>query len=270
MVYRYLGNSGLRVSVLGFGNWVTGSYKENLKVQTEIMKKAYENGVNFFDTAEIYGFGQAELLFGEIIPELGAKREDLVISTKLIRSDSTVNQSGNSRKHLFEGLRNSLKRLKLDYVDVVYSHRPDYKTPLEEICRGFNDLIDSGLAYYWGTSEWDPVMIARAIEICEKRNYHKPICEQPQYNMLHRNRFEENSRYLYENYNYGTTIWSPLKYGLLTGKYNKGIPEDSRLFKEERLRNSLSEFLDKDKNVEFLVKLNKLEGIAKNEGYSMA
>ena len=229
MIYRNLGNSGLKVSVIGFGNWVTGHDEEATKTQCEIVKQAWESGVNFFDTAEVYGFGQAEKIFGEALKSLNANRCDLVISTKLFWSGMTVNCRSNSRKHLIEGLKGSLERLQLDYVDVVFSHRPDYETPLEEICKGFSDLINMGLAHYWGTSEWRPDMIVRAIEICSKYGWNKPIVEQPQYNMMIRDRMEFEYEYLFSTYKYGTTVWSPLCQGLLTGKYNDGnFPEGSR------------------------------------------
>ena len=177
MIYRYLGNTGLKVSVIGFGNWLTGHDPKAQEEQTKIIQYCWEQGVNFFDTAEIYGFGQAEKILGKALKFLDADRSDMVITTKIFAGDQTVNSKGNHRKHLFEGLRKSLKNLQLDYVDVVYSHRPDYDTPIEEVCRGFSDLINSGLAFYWGTSEWRPEMIARAIEICRANKWHEPIVE---------------------------------------------------------------------------------------------
>jgi aryl-alcohol dehydrogenase-like predicted oxidoreductase len=166
---------------------------------------------------------------GKAFKELGLKRETLVVSTKLFKIGDEINESFMSRKHIIEGTRNSLKRLQLDYVDVIFSHRPDFQTPLEETCRAFSWLIDQGLALYWGTSEWPASFISEAIGLCEKLNLHKPICEQPQYNLFVRERFEKEYKHVFQNHRYGTTIWSPLAGGILCGKYNDGvIPEESR------------------------------------------
>ena len=193
------------------------------------MKLCFDAGVNFFDTAEIYGMGQAETLMGKAFKELGFKREEIVVSTKIFKCGTGVNDMLLSRKHIIEGVNNSLKRLQLDYVDVVFCHRPDYDTPLEETCRAMHSLIENNKAFYWGTSEWPADRIAKAVEICERLNLHKPFFEQPQYNMLYRSKFESENRRLYAEYKYGTTIWSPLAGGILSGKYNDGnIPEGSR------------------------------------------
>lgn len=271
MVYRYLGNSGLKVSVIGFGNWVTGHDPEAEKVQIEVIKKCWEHGVNFFDTAEIYGFGEAERILGKAIKALNADRADLVITTKLFYGGPEVNNKGNSRKHLIEGIRRSLKNLQLDYVDVVFSHRPDYETPLEEICKGFSDLISQGYAFYWGTSEWRPDMITRAIEICRRHSWHEPICEQPQYSMMWRQRFEKEYEYIFRTYKYGTTVWSPLCQGLLTGKFNEGtIPEDSRWNTNPYTKMVKDMYLG-EKTVGNTVRILKgLEAIAKELGFSQA
>ncbi|KAI4125026.1 MAG: hypothetical protein LQ347_005512 [Umbilicaria vellea] len=197
------------------------------------MKAAYDAGINFFDCAEGYAEGQSEIVMGEAIKKFGWKRNDLVISTKInwggAFGDNPVNNGGLSRKHLVEGLNASLKRLQLDYVDLVYAHRPDRNTPIEETVRAFNHLIDSGKAFYWGTSEWNADEIATAWRFADKLNMIGPLMEQPQYNMLARERVEKDYVLLYEHYGTGLTIFSPLKIGILTGKYNDGIPEDSRL-----------------------------------------
>lgn len=197
MEYRYLGNSGLRVSVLSFGNWLNSNKPEDYEITRDAMKLCFEAGVNFFDTAEIYGFGQAEEIMGRAFKELGFKREELVVSTKLFKIGQGVNDSFLSRKHIIEGINNSLKRLQLDYVDVCFCHRPDFETPLEETCRAMHYIIEQGKAFYWGTSEWPADRIAKAIEICERFGLHKPIVEQPQYSMLARNRFESEYRFIF-------------------------------------------------------------------------
>jgi aryl-alcohol dehydrogenase-like predicted oxidoreductase len=222
MVYRYLGNSGLKVSALSFGNWLNSDAEENYEVTRDSIKRCLEHGINFFDTAEIYNSGSAETLMGKAFKELNVRREDIVVSTKLWRVGNGVNDMFLSRKHLVEGMNNSLKRLQLDYVDVVFCHRPDYDTPLEETCRAMSYLIDSGKTFYWGTSMWSADRITKAIEICERLNLHKPITEQPAYSMVRRDLVEKEYRRLFSEYRYGTTIWSPLAGGILTGKYNDG------------------------------------------------
>ena len=177
MEYRYLGNSGLRVSMLGFGNCLNSNKPEDYEMNRDVMKMCFEAGINFFDTAEIYGFGQSETIMGKAFKELGYKREELVISTKIFKIGQGVNDTLLSRKHIIEGVNGSLKRLQLDYVDVVFCHRPDYDTPLEETCRALHSVIESGKALYWGTSEWTVDRITMAIELCERLHLHKPIVE---------------------------------------------------------------------------------------------
>ena len=191
MEYRYLGNSGLKVSVFSFGNWLNSNRQEDYEITRDAIKVCFENGVNFFDTAEIYGTGSAEEQMGRAFKELGYRREDLVVSTKFFKCGDGVNDSFLSRKHILEAAKNSLKRLQLDYVDVIFCHRPDYETPIEETVKAMSDLIEQGKAFYWGTSEWPADRIARAIEIADKKNLHKPIVEQAEYSMLIRNRFEK-------------------------------------------------------------------------------
>ncbi len=177
MEYRYLGNSGLKVSVLSFGNWLNSNKPEDYEITRDAMKLCFENGVNFFDTAEIYGFGQAETIMGNAIKELKLKREEIVVSTKIFKVGPGVNDTFLSRKHIVEAINNSLKRLQLEYVDVVFCHRPDYETPLEETCRAMHWIIENNKAFYWGTSEWPADRIAKAVEICDKLGLHKPIVE---------------------------------------------------------------------------------------------
>jgi len=178
MEYRYLGNSGLKVSVLSFGNWLNSNKPEDYDITRDAMKLCFDAGVNFFDTAEIYGMGQAETIMGKAFKELALKREEIVVSTKIFKIGPGVNDTFLSRKHIVEAIQNSLKRLQLDYVDVVFCHRPDFETPLEETCRAMNWVIENNKAFYWGTSEWPADRISKAIEICERLNLHKPIVEQ--------------------------------------------------------------------------------------------
>mmetsp|Transcript_9259 Transcript_9259/g.12298 ORF Transcript_9259/g.12298 Transcript_9259/m.12298 type:complete len:189 (-) Transcript_9259:524-1090(-) len=179
MQYRYLGNTGMKVSVLGYGNWVNSYDESAYELTRDSLKKCYEAGINFFDTAEIYGNGLAEKQMGRAFKELGYNRKDYVVSTKIYRIGDGPNDSFLSRKHIIEGARNSLKRLQMDYADVIFCHRPDYNTPLEETCRAMSWLIDQNMCFYWGTSEWNAARIEQAIGICERLNLHKPVVEQP-------------------------------------------------------------------------------------------
>lgn len=199
------------------------------------MKAAYDAGINFFDCAEGYAEGKSEIVMGQAIKKYGWKRNDLVISTKVYwgyaHGDNPVNNGGLSRKHIIEGTEASLKRLQLDYVDLLYCHRPDRYTPIEETVRAMNYLINAGKVFYWGTSEWNSEEIAMAWACAERLNLIGPLMEQPEYNMLKRDRVEKEYALLYENYGLGLTIFSPLKTGILSGKYNDGIPDDSRIAK---------------------------------------
>lgn len=232
MQYRFLGRSGLQVSCISLGGWLTyGGHVENENTFA-CMRAAYAAGINFFDCAEGYAGGESEKIMGECIKKFGWKRNDYVISTKInwgaANGENPVNNGGLSRKHLVEGTRASLERLGLEYVDLLYAHRPDRNTPMEEVVRGFNFLIDQGKTFYWGTSEWNADEIERAHHVATRLNLVGPVMEQPQYNMLVRERCEREYQLLYEEYGLGLTPFSPLKGGILTGKYNEGIPEDSR------------------------------------------
>ena len=229
MEYRFLGSSGLQVSALSFGSWVTFGDQIGDEVAYDCMKAAYDAGVNFFDNAEAYSNGQSEIMMGKVIKKAGWKRSDLVVSTKIFWGGSGPNDRGLSRKHIIEGTDAALARLQMDYVDLVFCHRPDLHTPLEEIVRAMSYLVDSGRAFYWGTSEWSGEQIRQAYEIAHRQHLVPPTMEQPQYHMFHRERVELEYARLYDEIGLGTTIWSPLASGLLTGKYNAGIPEDSRL-----------------------------------------
>ena len=205
MEYRYLGNSGLKVSVFSFGNWLNSNKQEDYEITRDAMKLCFDAGVNFFDTAEIYGFGNAETIMGKAIKELGFKREEIVVSTKIFKIGQGVNDTFLSRKHIVEAIHAQLARLQLEYVDVIFCHRPDFETPLEETCRAMHWIIENNKAFYWGTSEWPADRIAKAIEICERLNLHKPIVEQPQYSMVSRNKFESEYRRIFSEYRYGST-----------------------------------------------------------------
>lgn len=273
MIYRNLGNTGLKVSVLAFGTWLTAHDEKEEQSITDCVKKAYENGVNYFDTAEIYGHGVAETILGKALKELGADRESIVISTKTRECGSGVNDKLLSRKHIIEGLKNSLKRLQLEYVDILLCHRPDSQTPLEETCRAMDWVIEEGLAFYWGTSEWSPAEIAQAYEICEREDLNKPIADQCQYNAIYRENLEKNLRHSFENYKYGTTIWSPLAMGLLTGKYNSGdFPKDARLYSEEGDHKFLSFYFGSDGSGrdQTFDKLKKFAKVAEEVGCTSA
>ena len=229
MEYRNLGSAGLQVSALSFGAWVTFGDQVGEKVAYNCMQAAYEAGVNFFDNAEAYAGGQAEVMMGHIIKKAGWKRSDLVVSTKIFWGGKGPNDLGLSRKHIIEGANAALARLQLDYVDLIFCHRPDINTPIEETVRAMSYLVNQGKAFYWGTSEWSIEQIMQAYHIARREHLVPPSMEQPQYNMFHRERVEKEYAPAYAEFGLGTTIWSPLASGLLSGKYNDGIPTDSRL-----------------------------------------
>jgi voltage-dependent potassium channel beta subunit len=230
MNYRRLGRSGLKVSELSFGSWVTYGNQMGSGEARECMAAAFDAGVNFFDNAEIYAKGQSETIMGEVFAKSGWRRSSYVVSTKFYWGlhDGPNEKNTLNRKYLMQAIDGSLARLKLDYVDLVYCHRPDANTPLEETVRAMSDMIVAGKANYWGTSEWSAAEIAAAWHIADRNGWHKPVTEQPQYNLFHRERVEREYARLYDDLGLGTTIWSPLASGLLTGKYNDGIPKDSR------------------------------------------
>jgi voltage-dependent potassium channel beta subunit len=230
MNYRRLGRTGLKLSELSFGSWVTYGNQMGESVARECMAAAHDAGVNFFDNAEVYAHGDAETIMGDALRKLGWRRSSYVISTKFFWGlhDGPNEKNTLNRKYLMQAIDGSLARLSLDYVDIVYCHRPDPHTPIEETVRALHDIITAGKAVYWGTSEWGAGEIAAAWEIAERHHLHKPVVEQPQYNLFHRDRVEKEYARLYEDYGIGTTTWSPLASGLLTGKYNDGVPPDSR------------------------------------------
>src|SRR4030043_1491149 len=229
MEYRYLGKSGLQVSSLSLGAWVTMGGQIDEDTSIECMQIAYDAGVNFFDNAESYSHGNAEVVMGNGMKKAGWKRSDLLISTKLFWGGRNPNQTGLSRKHIIEGANASLSRLQLDYIDLIFCHRPDIYTPIEETVRAMNYLLDQGKAFYWGTSEWTAAQIMEAYSIARQYDLIPPTMEQPQYNMFNRNKIESEYLHLYKEIGLGTTIFSPLASGLLTGKYNSGIPQGTRV-----------------------------------------
>ena len=228
MNYRQLGKAGIKLSELSLGFWVTYGGQVGEEVAEKCMVAAYEAGVNFFDNAEAYASGNAEIVMGNILKRLKWRREDLVISTKIFWGGKGPNNTGLSHKHLIEGVNNSLRRLQLDYVDLLFCHRPDPRTPIEETVRAMDIIIKQGKAFYWGTSEWSAADIMRADGIARQYGLTPPSMEQPQYNMFHRQNMEGELLPVFKELGYGTTIWSPLASGLLTGKYSHGIPKDSR------------------------------------------
>ncbi len=229
MEYRRLGRSGLKLSALSYGAWVTFNNQLDEERARECMTAAYDAGVNFFDNAEAYAGGKAETLMGATLKSAGWRRESYVVSTKVFWGGEGPNDKGLSHKHVMEGVNAALRRLQLEYVDLCFCHRPDPETPIEETVRAMDILVRQGKVFYWGTSEWSAAEIAIAVGIAKQNGLTPPVMEQPQYNMLSRRRVEREYAALYRELGYGTTTWSPLASGLLTGKYNDGIPPGSRL-----------------------------------------
>jgi voltage-dependent potassium channel beta subunit len=230
MQYRRLGASGLKISELSFGSWVTYGNQMGADLARECMAAARDAGVNFFDNAEVYARGQSETLMGEALRKLNWRRSSYIVSTKFFwgLNDDPNEKNTLNRKYLMQAIDGSLTRFGLDYVDLVFCHRADPDTPIEETVFAMHDMITAGKALYWGTSEWTAAEIMAAWQVAERHHLHKPVMEQPQYNLLHRERVEEEYARLYRDIGLGTTIWSPLASGLLTGKYNDGIPANSR------------------------------------------
>ena len=265
MNYRRLGSSGLKLSELSLGAWVTYGGQVGEDVALKCMAAAHDAGVNFFDNAEAYAHGNAEIVMGNVFKKLGWRREDSVVSSKVFWGGEGPNDAGLSRKHIFEACRNSLKRLQLDYLDLFFCHRPDPSTPIEETVRAMDDLIHQGEILYWGTSEWSAADIMRAYALAREHHLTPPQMEQPQYNMLHRDKVEREYLPLYREIGLGTTIWSPLVSGLLSGKYNKGIPPGSRA--SLKGYEWLKEHVITPENIE---KVKKLQPIADDLGCTMS
>jgi voltage-dependent potassium channel beta subunit len=233
MHYNRLGRSGLKVSALSLGSWVTYHNQVDTQAAVELMAAAFDAGVNFFDNAEVYAQGASERVMGEALKKLHWPRLNYIVSTKffwgLDREGDAINRKDTlNRKYLMQAIDGSLKRLQLDHVDLIYCHRPDPHTPIDETVWAMSDIIRQGKALYWGTSEWSADEIRAAWAVAERYNLHKPVMEQPQYHLFHRKRVEQEYARLYEDIGLGLTTWSPLASGLLTGKYKNGIPEGSR------------------------------------------
>jgi len=268
MIFRNFGKTGLRVPVFSMGGWLTLGGTQKGDIVKDIMTTAWDNGINFFDTAEGYAEGNSEVEMGRVLHEMGWQRSDYIISTKIFfgTGRKELNSRGLSRKHLVEGLNYSLKRLGLDYVDVVFAHRADPTVPMEETVRAFDHLVNTGKAFYWGTSEWTAQQIQEAHSIADRLNLIGPTCEQPQYSMLHRERFEVDYLPLFEGHKgLGTTIWSPLASGFLTGKYNDGVPKDSRYATNPEFFKDTVEKLKSPETQAKIQKVKKLTEIAEKE-----
>jgi voltage-dependent potassium channel beta subunit len=267
MQYRRLGRSGLQVSVLSFGSWVSFGAQLDTGAALECLDAAYQGGMNFFDNAEAYAGGESERIMGEAIAQLGWERHAYVISTKIFWGiHGGVNMSNTlNRKYLLQAIEGSLERLDLEFVDLLFCHRADPNTPLEETVWAMSDIVASGQATYWGTSEWTADEIRAAWEIADKHHLHKPVMEQPEYNILRRRRVEREYARLYEDIGLGLTTWSPLASGLLTGKYLDGVPEGSRatLPGYEWLKEMLTDPAQNEK-------VRKLKAIADDLGCSLA
>jgi voltage-dependent potassium channel beta subunit len=232
MQYRRLGSSGLQLSALSFGAWVTFGGQIPRGTARDLIAAAWDHGVNFFDNAETYGNGAAERLMGDVIADLRLPRDSYCVSSKVYFGavdEPRPTQRGLSRKHVTDACHDALKRLRVDYLDLYYCHRPDPDTPVEETVWAMDALIRQGKVLYWGTSEWPAAAIRTAHDVARENHWYAPVVEQPQYNLLHRERVEVEYAPLYRDFGMGTTIWSPLASGLLSGKYNDGIPADSRL-----------------------------------------
>ncbi|KAF5312228.1 hypothetical protein D9619_002506 [Psilocybe cf. subviscida] len=268
--FRRLGRSGLRVPIFSLGGWLTFGGSVVGDPVKDIIKTAFENGINMIDTAEVYSNGKSEEEIGRVIKELGLRRTDLIITTKIFwgvrnNRDGSPNDTGLSRKHIIEGTKESLARLQMDYVDVIFAHRPDNTVPMEEIVRAFNYVIEQGWAFYWATSEWSAREIEEAHHVASRFGLIGPIAEQCEHNMFHRERPEKEYAALHEKYGLGTTVWSALAGGLLTGKYNDGIPEGSRLATEPSMKGAAKALHQTPEGLEKIKKVRELTRLAKEE-----
>ena len=271
MEYRRLGKSGLQVSALSFGAWVTFGNQVDVDAALEIMTAAYDAGVNFFDNAEVYAQGQAETVMGAALQKAGWRRDSYIISSKVMFGsvpNAQPNQRGLSRKHIYEACYQAMARLQVEYLDLYFCHRPDPTVPMEEVVRAMTELIQQGKVFYWGTSEWSAQQLMEAYSVARQYNLIPPTMEQPQYHMFHRYRFEVEYGRLYDTIGLGTTIWSPLASGILTGKYNEAIPDDSRMKLPgyEWLRR----MLESEDGQKRLATTRELTAVADDLGISMA
>ncbi|MBS1509655.1 MAG: aldo/keto reductase [Bacteroidetes bacterium] len=269
MEYRRLGKAGVRVSVLSFGSWVSFSKQINDKTADELMGIAYDNGINFYDNAEVYALGESEKMMGRVIKKKKWDRTSYLVSSKAYfgwrGKDNKPNQTGNNRKHLTEACNEALQRLQVDYLDLFFCHRPDKQTPIEETVWTMNNLIQQGKILYWGTSEWSGVEIMEAHRVADQLRLIGPTMEQPQYNLFERDKLEKEYLDVFRTVGLGTTIWSPLASGLLSGKYNDGVPKDSR-FALEGFGWLKERWILEEK----IKKVKKLSELAKKLGVSTA
>ena len=268
MEYRNLGKSGLRVSELSYGSWVTFSIQLDKAKAKKTMKYAYDKGINFFDNAEAYASGASEKIMGEVLSDLGLKRDTYIVSSKVFWGGQAVTQRGLNSKHIRDACDSALKRLQVDYLDMYFCHRPDFHTPVEETVRAMDVLVKQGKILYWGTSEWSADRIREAYSIAYQYGLTPPSMEQPQYNMFHREKLEKEYLGLFSSEGLGTTIWSPLASGILTGKYNEGIPKGSRMTLPDY--KFLRDGLESKKGAENIKKVIKLSKIAEKLDISMA
>ena len=271
MKYRSLGKSGAQVSELSFGAWVTFGKQADVDLAAELLKTAYDAGVNFFDNAEIYERGQAEIVMGNAIKKLGWRRDSYLVSSKVhggVVKNPNPNQWGLSRIHIYDACHQAMERLHVDHLDLFFCHRPDPRVPMEEVVRAMTELIHQGKVRYWGTSEWSAQQLMEAHSVARQYNLIPPTMEQPHYNMFERYRFEIEYGRLYDTIGLGTTIWSPLASGVLTGKYSEGIPEDSRLGLPgyEWLR----EMFETEEGKAKIEKTKELSNVAEEFGTNMA
>ena len=268
MEYRNLGKSGLRVSELSYGSWVTFSIQLDKTKAKKTMKHAYDKGINFFDNAEAYASGASEKIMGEVLSDLGLQRDTYIVSSKVFWGGQAVTQRGLNSKHIRDACDSALKRLQVDYLDMYFCHRPDFHTPVEETVRAMDVLVKQGKILYWGTSEWSADRIREAYSIAYQYGLTPPSMEQPQYNMFHREKLEKEYLGLFSSEGLGTTIWSPLASGILTGKYNEGIPKGSRMTLPDY--KFLRDGLESKKGAENIKKVIKLSKIAEKLDISMA
>lgn len=269
MEYRYMGKTGLQLSVLSFGSWVSFHKQINDSIADELMGIAYDNGVNFFDNAEVYALGESEKMMGRVLKNKNWDRTSYTVSSKAFwgwrGKANKPNQSGLSRKHLMEACNEALQRLQMDYLDMYFCHRPDKNVPIEEVVWTMHNLIQKGKILYWGTSEWSGVEIMEAHRVAHQYGLIGPSMEQPQYNLLERNKMENEFLMVFKTVGMGTTIWSPLASGLLSGKYNDGIPEGSRFAIE-----GFDWLKDRWMKENFLQKIKQLSGLANELSISVA
>jgi len=267
MKYRRLGKSGLKVSVFSFGSWVTFSNQLKEKDALDLMSYAYDMGVNFFDNAEIYANGESEIIMGKILKKVGWSRDTYILSSKVFWGGEKPTQIGLSRKHISDACHAALKRLQVEYLDLFFCHRPDPETPIEETVRAMDVLIQQGKVLYWGTSEWEAKQLTEAYSVAQKFNLTPPTMEQPEYNLFNRGKIEKDYLPLYKQYGLGTTTWSPLASGLLTGKYNHGFPSKSRVFVKGY--EWIKEKFESEETIQKIGKVKELQPIAESLNISL-